>query len=115
MFSGLGNGATYAMIPAPYAIAAQRAIANGADPSTARLQARRRTGAVIAFAGTVGGLGGVGINLAFRQSYLQAHDARPALAGFLVCYALCAAVTALASHREARLASPATAAAQATA
>ena len=70
--SGLGNGATYAMIPGPYAAAANAAIAAGADPGAARLDARRRTGAVIAFAGTVGGLGGVAINLAFRQSYMQA-------------------------------------------
>ncbi len=100
--SGLGNGATYAMIPAPYAIDAERAIANGADPAAARLHARRRTGAVIAFAGTVGGLGGVAVNMAFRQSYLQAHSARPALAGFLVCYAVCAAVTATALRGETR-------------
>lgn len=115
VLSGLGNGATYAMIPGPYAKAAERAIANGADPAAARLRARRRTGAVIAFAGTVGGLGGVGINLAFRQSYLQAHSARPALAGFLVCYAVCAAITALARRRESRLARPAAVPAQATA
>src|SRR5215469_12308125 len=76
--SGLGNGATYAMIPLPYAAAAERAIAGGADPARARLDARRRAGAVIAFAGTIGALGGVAINLAFRQSYLQAHTARPA-------------------------------------
>lgn len=101
VLSGVGNGATYAMIPGPYAAAAQRAIASGADPTAARLDARRRTGAVIAFAGTVGGLGGVGINLAFRQSYLQAHTARPALIGFLVCYAVCAAVTAFAWRRQA--------------
>jgi len=98
--SGLGNGATYAMIGAPYAAAAQRAIDGGADPATAHLQARRRAGAVIAIAGTVGGLGGVAINLAFRQSYLHAHSARPAFAGFLVFYAACVAVTALAGRRQ---------------
>jgi NNP family nitrate/nitrite transporter-like MFS transporter len=102
VLSGLGNGATYAMIPGPYAAAADAAIAAGADAGAARLDARRRTGAVIAFAGTVGGLGGVGINLAFRQSYLQAHNARPALIGFLVCYAVCFALTGLARRRAAR-------------
>lgn len=97
--SGLGNGSTYAMINSPYAARAERAIAGGADAGRARLDARRRAGAVIAFAGTVGGLGGVGINLAFRQSYLHAHTARPALAGFLVFYAVCVGVTALAGSR----------------
>jgi len=99
--SGLANGSTYAMINRPYAARAERAIADGADATGARLDARRRAGAVIAFAGTVGGLGGVGINLAFRQSYLQAHTVRPALAGFLVCYAVCVAVTVLAGGRAA--------------
>ncbi|HEV2376152.1 MAG TPA: MFS transporter [Streptosporangiaceae bacterium] len=100
VLSGVGNGSTYAMIPAPYAAAAAAAIATGTDPARTRLDARRRTGAVIAFAGTAGGLGGAGINLALRQSYLQAHNARPALAGFLVFYAVCVAVTALARRRE---------------
>ena len=100
VLSGLGNGSTYAMIAVPYATAARAAIARGADAARARLDARRRTGAVIAFAGTVGGLGGVGINLAFRQSYLQAHNARPALTGFLAFYAVCVVVTALARRRE---------------
>ena len=40
------------------------------------------------------------INLAFRQSYLQAHNARPALAGFLAFYAVCVVVTALARRRQ---------------
>jgi len=101
VLSGLGNGSTYAMIAVPYAAAAREAIGRGADAARARLDARRETGAVIAFAGTVGGLGGVVINLAFRQSYLQAHNARPALAGFLVFYAVCVGVTALARRREA--------------
>lgn len=104
--SGLGNGATYAMIPLPYAASAERAIADGADPGDERLAARRKAGAVIAIAGTFGGLGGVAINLAFRQSYASAHNARPALAGFLVFYAVCAGVTTYA-RRRARAAAPA--------
>ena len=68
------------------------------DAGTSERQ-RRKTGAVIAIAGTIGGLGGVAINLAFRQSYQSAHTARPALIGFLAFYALCAAVTVLAGRR----------------
>jgi NNP family nitrate/nitrite transporter-like MFS transporter len=110
--SGLGNGSTYAMIPGPYAADAERAIASGADATAARLTARRQAGAVIAFAGTIGGLGGVAINLAFRQSYLSAHTARPALIGFLSFYAVCVAVTVLGSRRQAsRVPVPARAAA----
>lgn len=97
--AGLGNGATYAMIPLPYAAAAEGAIADGADPEAARLDARRKAGAIIAIAGAFGGLGGVAINLAFRQSYAVAGSARPALIGFLVFYAVCVAVTLLAWRR----------------
>jgi NNP family nitrate/nitrite transporter-like MFS transporter len=99
ILSGLGNGSTYAMIPVPYKAAAESAIAAGADPQPARLAARRRAGAVIAIAGTFGGLGGVAINLAFRQAYATAHNARPALIGFLVFYAVCVAVTRYARRR----------------
>jgi NNP family nitrate/nitrite transporter-like MFS transporter len=99
--SGLGNGSTYAMIPVPYAAAAARAISAGGEAAGERLAARRQAGAVIAIAGTIGGLGGVAINLAFRQSYQSAHTARPALIGFLAFYAACAAVTAVAARRQA--------------
>jgi MFS transporter, NNP family, nitrate/nitrite transporter len=101
VLSGLGNGSTYAMIPVPYAAAATRAIAAGADSESAHLTARRKAGAVIAIAGTVGGLGGVAINLAFRQSYQSMHTARPALIGFLVFYAVCVGVTAAAGRHQA--------------
>lgn len=101
VLSGLGNGSSYAMITVPYAAAAARAIGAGGDAAVERLTARRKAGAVIAIAGTVGGLGGVAINLAFRQSYASAHTARPALIGFLAFYAVCVAVTALAGRRQA--------------
>jgi NNP family nitrate/nitrite transporter-like MFS transporter len=107
--SGLGNGSTYAMIPVPYAAAAARAIRAGGDAAAERLTARRKAGAVIAIAGTIGGLGGVAINLAFRQSYQSAHTARPALIGFLAFYAACVAVTALAGRRQAAQVEAATA------
>jgi NNP family nitrate/nitrite transporter-like MFS transporter len=107
--SGLGNGSTYAMIPVPYAAAATRAISAGSEAAGERLAARRKAGAVIAIAGTAGGLGGVAINLAFRQSYQAAHTARPALIGFLGFYAACLTVTALAARRQAQQAEAATA------
>ncbi len=122
MLSGLGNGSTYAMISIPYAAAAARAVSAGADTvlsdsGAARLTARRKTGAVITIAGAFGGLGGVAINLAFRQSYQSAHNARPALIGFLAFYAVCVAVTVLADRRHAALiaAIPAEATAEAAA
>ena len=107
--SGLGNGSTYAMIPVPYAAAAAQATGAGSEAAGERLAARRKAGAVIAIAGTAGGLGGVAINLAFRQSYQAAHTARPALIGFLGFYAACLTVTALAARRQARQVKAATA------
>lgn len=101
ILSGLGNGSTYAMISEPYKIEAEWAIAAGNDEESARLAARRKSGAVIAIAGTFGGLGGVAINLAFRQAYATAHNAEPALIGFLIFYAICIASTLYAQHRSA--------------
>lgn len=43
--------------------------------------------------GAVGALGGVGINLAFRQSFLSYGSGTGAFVAFLACYAVCFAVT----------------------
>ena len=51
------------------------------------------SGALIGFAGAVGALGGVGINLALRQSYLSSGSATPAFWIFLVFYVLASVVT----------------------
>ncbi|MBW8710521.1 MAG: MFS transporter, partial [Mycobacterium sp.] len=54
---------------------------------------RAMSGALIGFAGAVGALGGVGINLALRQSYLSSHSATAAFWIFLVFYVVACAVT----------------------
>jgi NNP family nitrate/nitrite transporter-like MFS transporter len=51
------------------------------------------SGALIGFAGAVGALGGVGINLALRQSYLSSGSATSAFWIFLVFYLLASVVT----------------------
>jgi NNP family nitrate/nitrite transporter-like MFS transporter len=43
--------------------------------------------------GAVGALGGVGINLAFRQSFLSSGSGTGAFVAFLVFYGLCFAAT----------------------
>ncbi|GAA2600193.1 MFS transporter [Streptomyces axinellae] len=91
--TGLGNGSTYKMIPALYAARAQSAVEAGDDPEEARARGRRISGAVIAVSGAVGALGGVAINLAFRQSYRSTGGADAAIGGFLAFYLLCLAVT----------------------
>ncbi|WAL64836.1 NarK/NasA family nitrate transporter [Amycolatopsis cynarae] len=93
VLTGIGNGSTYKMIPAIFRAKARAAIASGADEAAELLRARRLSGALIGLAGAVGALGGLFINLAFRQSFMTAKSGVPAFAGFLVFYGLCFAVT----------------------
>ncbi|MEV4318575.1 nitrate/nitrite transporter [Actinocrispum sp. NPDC049592] len=93
VFSGLGNGSTYKMIPAIFRAKAQSAIEAGAEEKGALLQARRLSGALIGLAGAIGALGGLFINLAFRESFLTAKTGIPAFVAFLVFYGVCFVVT----------------------
>ncbi|ARQ69992.1 nitrate/nitrite transporter [Streptomyces marincola] len=93
LFSGVGNGSTYKMIPAVFAQEAEGTITSGADARAAFDRARRVSGAVIGIAGAVGALGGVAINLAFRGAYQgPSGSGEAAFVAFLAFYALCAAV-----------------------
>ena len=83
VLSGLGNGSTYKMIPAIFRGQALAAIAEGAERDPALMRARRISGAVIGIAGAVGALGGLFINLAFRQSFLTTQSGDPAYWSFL--------------------------------
>lgn len=91
--SGIGNGSTYTMIPAIFSRRARAAIAGGADREDALAAARRRSGAVIGIAGAVGALGGLFINLAFRESFAAAGSGVPAFWAFLAFYVLCIGLT----------------------
>ncbi|HEY0002450.1 MAG TPA: nitrate/nitrite transporter [Actinoplanes sp.] len=83
VFSGIGNGSTYKMIPAIF-----KAKHPGNDH-----EGRRLSGAVIGLAGAIGALGGVLVNLAFRQSFLETKSADAAYIGFIAFYAVCVLVT----------------------
>ncbi|MEU4236943.1 nitrate/nitrite transporter [Actinoplanes sp. NPDC026619] len=83
VLSGVGNGSTYKMIPA---------IFRSKFPSD-DLSARRLSNAVIGIAGAIGAFGGVLVNLAFRQSFLETKSADAAYIGFIAFYALCVLVT----------------------
>ncbi len=93
LLSGLGNGSTYKMIPSIFSAQARVAIDNGENERAARLRARRISGAVIGIAGAVGALGGLFINLAFRQSFASASSGDPAFWAFLTFYGVFALVT----------------------
>ncbi|MGW4908145.1 nitrate/nitrite transporter [Streptomyces sp. NPDC004270] len=90
VLSGLGNGSTYKMIPG---IFQAKALAKGLAGEEAVAYGRRLSGASMGLIGAVGALGGVGINLAFRQSYLSFGSGTGAFVAFLVFYGLCFAVT----------------------
>jgi len=82
VFSGVGNGSTYKMIPA---IFQARTPVEG--------EARRLAGALIGFAGAIGAFGGVLVNLAFRQSFLTYGSGNGAYVAFIAFYTLCLIVT----------------------
>jgi NNP family nitrate/nitrite transporter-like MFS transporter len=102
VFSGVGNGSTYKMIPALFKAKADARIYDGESPEVAVAQARRLSAALIGFAGAVGAFGGVLVNLAFRQSFLDTHTGNAAYIGFLSFYAICFVVTYLAYVRPTR-------------
>jgi NNP family nitrate/nitrite transporter-like MFS transporter len=80
VFSGIGNGSTYKMIPAIFRAKAGR-------------DARRLAGALIGLAGAVGAFGGVLVNIAFRQSFLTHGTGEGAYLAFVAFYALCFGLT----------------------
>ncbi len=93
VLSGLGNGSTYKMIPAVFRAKAERLADAGVDRTVADREARRLAGALIGIAGAVGAFGGVLVNVAFRQSFLETGAGNAAYLVFLGFYALCVAVT----------------------
>jgi NNP family nitrate/nitrite transporter-like MFS transporter len=90
LLSGLGNGSVYKMIPSIF-----DARSRSLDvPEAERVAwSRAMSGALIGFAGAIGALGGVGINMALRQSYLSSHSATTAFWIFLTFYVVACAVT----------------------
>jgi NNP family nitrate/nitrite transporter-like MFS transporter len=93
VLSGLGNGSTYKMIPAIFRAKAMDAVAAGGDTVAADRLALRRSGALIGIAGAVGAFGGVLVNLAFRQSFLETKTGDSAYLAFIAFYAVCVVVT----------------------
>jgi NNP family nitrate/nitrite transporter-like MFS transporter len=92
VLSGIGNGSTYKMIPSIFE-AKSRGLEHLSAPER-RAWSQRMSGALIGIAGAVGALGGVGVNVALRASYLSpAKSATLAFWVFLGFYLLCAAIT----------------------
>jgi NNP family nitrate/nitrite transporter-like MFS transporter len=92
ILTGIGNGSTYKMIPSIFEAKAQSNEAMGRDEKT--LWSRSMSGALIGFAGAVGALGGVLVNVVLRMSYVgEAKSATNAFWVFLAFYVICAIVT----------------------
>jgi NNP family nitrate/nitrite transporter-like MFS transporter len=90
LLSGIGNGSVYKMIPSIFE-ARSRSLDAGEQQRAA--WALAMSGALIGFAGAIGALGGVGINLALRQSYLSSGSATAAFWIFAVFYVVASVVT----------------------
>ncbi|MGV0645996.1 nitrate/nitrite transporter [Mycolicibacterium sp. XJ2546] len=92
ILSGIGNGSTYKMIPSIFEAKAQGRIDWTRSEKAA--WSRSMSGALIGFAGAVGALGGVFINVVLRASYVSdAKSATNAFWVFLGFYLVCAFVT----------------------
>ncbi|SOD70984.1 NNP family nitrate/nitrite transporter-like MFS transporter [Jatrophihabitans sp. GAS493] len=93
VFSGIGNGSTYKMIPAIFKAKSDVLVADGVTAAKASHDARRLSNALIGVAGAIGAFGGVFVNIAFRQSFLNYHNGNAAYVAFIVYYLICAALT----------------------
>ena len=92
ILSGIGNGSTYKMIPSIFEAKAQGHDEWSRDEKAA--WSRSMSGALIGFAGAIGALGGVFINVVLRASYVgDAKSATNAFWVFLGFYVVCAIVT----------------------
>ena len=92
ILSGIGNGSVYKMIPSIFDAKAQSM--DGFGQAEKADWSRRMSGALIGIAGAIGALGGVGINVVLRASYLSpAKSATTAFWVFLGFYVLCAVIT----------------------
>jgi NNP family nitrate/nitrite transporter-like MFS transporter len=92
ILSGVGNGSTYKMIPSIFEAKAQGHDEWSRDEKAA--WSRSMSGALIGFAGAIGALGGVFINVVLRASYVgAAKSATNAFWVFMAFYVVCAIVT----------------------
>ena len=90
ILSGIGNGSVYKMIPA---IFEARSRSLQVSETERRQWSRSMAGALIGLTGAIGALGGVGVNLALRQSYLSNGTATAAFWAFALFYVAASVLT----------------------
>ncbi|MDP7703524.1 MULTISPECIES: NarK/NasA family nitrate transporter [unclassified Mycobacterium] len=101
ILAGLGNGSVYKMIPTLFEASSNSAELDAAGHPSPRVI----SGVVIGFVAGLGSLGGVGINLALRQSYLSTGSETCAFWIFMCYYAAAGLLTWAAYVRRPALAS----------
>ncbi|MFE3224698.1 MFS transporter [Nocardia sp. NPDC059228] len=93
VFSGIGNGSTYRMIPMIFTAEARRhASETGQDIGAALISAKRQAGAAIGVIGAIGAAGGWILQQALRLSNTHYHSMNPAFWGYVVAYLAMGAV-----------------------
>ena len=90
VLSGMGNGSVFKLIPSVFE-ARSRSL-EGSEAQR-RQWARAKSGSLIGICSAVGALGGVGINLALRESYLRSGTETSAYWLFLASYVISAILT----------------------
>jgi len=90
VLAGLGNGSVYKMIPTVF-----RTLGRGLDMSDTEHSrwAQLISGIAIGVVAGVGTLGGVGINLALRESFVATGTMTSAFWIFMSCYVVAALIT----------------------
>jgi MFS transporter, NNP family, nitrate/nitrite transporter len=90
ILSGMGNGSVFKLIPSVFEA---RSHSLDVSETERRRWSRAMSGSLIGFCAAVGALGGVGINLALRESYLSSGTETSAYWMFLVSYVVAAVLT----------------------
>jgi NNP family nitrate/nitrite transporter-like MFS transporter len=90
ILSGMGNGSVFKLIPSVFE-ARSRSLA--VSEAQRRHWSRAMSGSLIGFCAAIGALGGVGINLALRESYLSSGTETSAYWLFLGSYVVAAILT----------------------
>lgn len=90
ILSGMGNGSVFKLIPSVFDA---RSRSLDVDEAQRRRWARAKSGSLIGICSAVGALGGVGINLALRESYLRNGTETAAYWLFLGSYVVSAILT----------------------
>ncbi|WP_067817554.1 MFS transporter [Nocardia inohanensis] len=94
VFTGVGNGSTYRMIPSIFGAEARRyASEHGQDVTEAMASAKRQAGAAIGVIGAVGASGGWVVQQALRLSNVHYHSMNPAFWAYAAIYLAMAGIT----------------------